>query len=594
MKRTIINIKQTLMILAAGIICLSCSDEFLERPPQGSISEEELASPDGVEGLLIGAYKMTTGYGLEGQSSWNGAVDNWVYGGVTSDDAYKGTDAGDQPEQSFLERYDFQPTNNHLKNKWRALYKGIARTNDVLNTLKNVEAGISDARRQQIVAEARFLRGFFHFEARKMWRKVPYISDEVFDINDLESSKVPNDKEIWPDIEGDLKAAMDMLPDQQTQVGRPTKWAAMAFLAKACMYQGWDEATGTANTAKLQQAKALLEEIVASGKFELTEKFEENFLVGTRNNVESIFEIQYNISGANQQASNETTTLNYPYTDPWGCCGFYQPSQNLVNAYKTDENGLPLLETFNEEDVTNDQGIAWNADFTPYQGPLDPRLDHTVGRRGILHKGFKIHGSDFIRDQNYAGPYSPKKHLAEPQFFGIGANPRLSANNYRIMRYSMVLLWLAECEVEIGSLERARELVNMIRERAANPNGFVPKAIQGAERNDFSIVEGEAAANYVIATYNEPWVDKEMARKAVRMETRLEFAMEGHRFFDLQRWGIAAEVLNEYLEVEKTKRSYLKDASFTKGKNEYYPIPLEAIERSYLNGTPTLTQDPAY
>ena len=158
----------------------------------------------------------------------------------------------------------------------------------------------------------------------------------------------------------------------------------------------------------------------------------------------------------------------------------------------------------------------------------------------------------------------------------------------------MVILWLAEAEVELGNLERARELVNMIRTRAANPDGFVPKAIQGDERNDFTIVEGEPAANYVISTYDMPWTDQDVARKAVRMESRLEFAMEGHRFFDLQRWGIAAETMNEYLNEESTKRTYLSNASFTKGVHEYFPVPLEAIERSFKEGSPTLVQDPAF
>ncbi|NHE56139.1 RagB/SusD family nutrient uptake outer membrane protein [Cyclobacterium plantarum] len=579
--------------LVTGVMTTSCQEEFLETIPQGQFSTVGLENAQGVEGILLGAYAMIDGYGLDGQSGWNGTIDNWVYGGVVSDDAYKGTDAGDQPEQSFLEAFDFQPTNLHLRNKWRAVYKGVARTNDVLNTLKEAE-DVTDARRAQIIAEARFLRGFFHMEARKMWERVPYIDDETFELSDLESSKVPNDSEIWPDIEADFEAAMNVLPEVQSDPGRPTKWAAQAFLAKSKMFQGWDQSTGVANTAVLQEAKTLLDDIVDNGPFTLTPTFEENFLVGRRNNEESIFEIQFSISSATTAAANEGTTLNYPYTDPWGCCGFYQPSQNLVNAYKTSADGLPLLDTFNEVDVPNDQGLAWNDPFDAYDGPLDPRLDHTVGRRDILYKGYKIHGSDFIRDQNYAGPYSPKKHVAEPEFFGIGANPRLSANNYRIMRLGMVILWLAEAEVELGNLERARELVNIIRERAANPAGFVPNAIQGAERNDFTIVEGEPAANYVISTYDQPWTDEDVARKAVRMETRLEFAMEGHRFFDLQRWGIAAETMNEYLEEEATKRTYLGNASFEKGVHEYFPVPLEAIERSFREGSPTLTQDPAF
>lgn len=571
----------------------ACKDEFLTRDPQGKYSPAALLTPNGVEGLLLGAYAMIDGQGLDGQDSWNNDIQSWVFGGLASDDSYKGTDAGDQPEQSFIEKYDFQPTNNHIKNKWRGLYKGIARTNDVLNRLAEVSA-IGDARRKQITAEARFLRGLYHFEAKKMWKTVPYIDETIFKIEDLQSTKVPNDKDIWPMIEADLKAALDGLPEVQTEVGRPTKWAATGFLAKAYMYQGWNVTTGVPNTAKLTQAKALLEQIIASGKFSLRPKFEDNFLIATRNNSESLFEIQYAVSSASGDAADAGVGLAHPYIDPWGCCGFYQPSQNLVNAYKTDAKGLPLLDTFNDTDVTNDQGLKYTDPFVPYAGNLDPRLDQTVGRRGILFKDFKIHGSDFIRDQGYAGPYSPKKHISEKAGFGVNGWGNLSSNNYRILRYDMILLWLAECEVELGSLENARKLVNQVRTRAANPEGFVKKAVQGTKSRDDYTVLNEPAANYVIKTYDTPWADAATARKAVRFETRLEFAMEGHRFFDLQRWGIAAETLNKYVAVEANKRVYKKGAVFTKGKNEYFPIPQEAIDRSYKAGAATLTQDPSY
>lgn len=584
MKRLIKCTKWGLAVVAASVLTYSCSDDFLETVPQGQFSTVALANANGVEGLLLGSYAMLSGFGLDGQPQWNNDIHNWVFGGLASDDAYKGTDAGDQPEQTFIETYDFQATNTHIRNKWRGVYKGVARANDALNTLEIAE-DVTPERRAQIVAEARFLRGFFHFEARKMWRTVPYINEEIYDVNDLESTKVPNNEEIWPMIEADFEAAMNVLPETQGQVGRPTRWAAMAFLAKAKMFQGWDQSTGAANTAKLQEAKVLLDQIVASGQYSLVPDFEANHLVATRNNDESIFEIQFAITSANDQKSNAGVGLAHPYTDPWGCCGFYQPSQNLVNAFKTTAGGLPMLDNFNQENVT------WETEYT---GPLDPRLDHTVGRPGILYKDFKIHQTDFIRDVGYAGPFSPRKHVAEPEAHGIGGWQNLSSNNYRIMRYGMVLLWLAEAEVELGNLERARELVNEIRERAANPDYFVPKAMQGADRNDFTVVSSDPAANYVISTYDDPWTDQATARKAVRMETRLEFAMEGHRFFDLQRWGTAADVINQYLSVEGTRRSYLAGRSFTKGRHEYYPIPLEAIERSFRDGSPTLTQDPAY
>jgi GH15 family glucan-1,4-alpha-glucosidase len=229
-----------------------------------------------------------------------------------------------------------------------------------------------------------------------------------------------------------------------------------------------------------------------------------------------------------------------------------------VNAFKTS-GGLPQLDNFDDTDVT------WESEYT---GTLDPRIDHTLGRPGILYKGFKRYGTDFVRDLSYAGPYFSKKHVAEPDAFGVGGWGNLSANNYRIMRYGMILLWLAEAEVELGNLERARELVNQIRTRASNPEGFVPEAIQGADRNDFTIVEGEPAANYEIALYNTPFPDAETARKAVRFESRLEFAMEGHRFFDLQRWGISAEVLNAYLQSGWPYTSLKADGACARRRTE--------------------------
>ena len=591
-------IKYSLVAVLSLGLATACTDNFLTREPQGQYSPTALQTPTGVEGILLGAYGMLDGTGLDGQAPWENEIQSWVFGGIPSDDAYKGTDAGDQPEESFIEKYDFQPTNGHIRNKWRGLFKGVARSNDALNSLKNAKSVNAD-RAKQIEAEARFLRGVFHFEARKMWKNIPFIDDKIFDLNNTESTKVPNDKETWPLIEADFQAAMAVLPDKQSEVGRPTKWAAMAFLAKAYMFQGWNISTGVANTAKLQAAKVLLDQIVNSGKFKLTPKFYSNFDVATRNNEESVFEVQYAVSSATGDASDQGMGLAHPYASPWGCCGFYQPSQNLANAYRTDANGLPLLDTFNDVDIKNDQAVKLEDAYEPSTVALDPRIDHTLGRRGILYIDFKIHSVDFIRDQTYAGPYSPKKHIASKAFTALNGWGNLSANNYRIIRYGHILLWLAECEVELGNLEKARTLVNQIRARAANPEGFVQKAIQGATRDDFKLVFDSkgtpiSAANYVIKNYTSAWADATMARKAVRFETRLEFAMEGHRFFDLQRWGISSDVLNKYIAVEGTKRTYKKGSVFTKGKNEFYPIPQEAIDRSSVNGTPTLVQDPAY
>jgi starch-binding outer membrane protein, SusD/RagB family len=458
------------------------------------------------------------------------------------------------------------------------MYDGIARCNDVLQILPKV-LDITDADRQQIEAQAKFLRGHYHFELKKMFNMVPYIDETIYDPLNLESTKVANTEDIWPKIEADLQFAYGLLPVKQAQVGRPSKWAAAATLAKAYLFQ-----------KKYVEAKTLLLEIVGSGQYKLVDKYHDNFRASTNNNAESIFEIQYSVNdgASGGENGNIGSTLNYPYGGGGvtTCCGFFQPSQNLVNSFKTGADGLPLLDTFNDVDVKSDQGVEATVPFTPDAGTFDPRLDWTVGRRGIQFLDWGVHpGKTYVRDQAYGGPYSPKKHVMYRSDVGsntFAGNPRLNANNYRMIRYSHVLLWLAEIEVEQNNLEAARTYVNQIRARAANPDGFVKNT------------DGTPSANYVIQQYTTAWTDQATARKAVQFEQRLEFAMEGHRRFDLVRWGIAEQTLNAYYLKEGTKRTYLNGVKFVAGKHEYFPIPLQEILNSQVKGSTTLTQNPGY
>ncbi len=572
-----ISLSLTLVCLA---IATSCSDKFLDVQPKAALSATALQNKAGVNSLLVGAYSLLDGWATpEGAyRSYQVGADNWVYGSVASDDAYKGTIAGDQPPISLIEQGSIQSDNIYFRGKWRGMYDGIARSNDVLQAMAGAK-DMSDAEKAQITAEVRFLRGHYHFELKKMYNMVPYIDEKIYNPNDLESTKMPNNEDIWPKINADLQAAYTALPAKQTQVGRPTKWAAAATLAKAYLFQ-----------KKYAEARPLLEAIVASGQYKLMDRYHDNFKAVTNNNAESIFEVQYSVNdgASGGENGNIGSTLNYPYGGGGvtTCCGFFQPSQNLVNAFKTDAAGLPLINTFNDTDVTSDQGVESTAPFTPYSGPVDPRLDWTVGRRGIQYLDWGVHpGKAYVRDQSYGGPYSPKKHVMYRSDVGtntFAGNPRLNANNYRMIRYSHVLLWLAEIETEIGDLEKARGYVNQIRKRAANPDGFVKSA------------DGKPAANYAISTYDAAWTDKALARKAVQFEQRLEFAMEGHRRFDLVRWGIADQTLNTYYQSESKKRAYLVGVQFAKGKHEYFPIPLQEILNSQKAGQATLTQNPGY
>lgn len=575
------------MIALAGVVLFNCSDTFLDRPPQGALDETSLKSEKGVNALLVSAYSALDGWtdSWGAGAPWPQAGSNWIFGDVTGGDAYKGSDPGDQAEIVPIEKHQGLPTNGYFNSKWLTVYNGVARTNATLNLLSTLtDAQISAANKGKIEAESRFLRAHFHFEAKKMWNMVPYIDDGIAKAGGSNPAafKVENNVDIWPKIEEDMKFAADNLPATMGEVGRANKWAAKAYLAKIYMFQ-----------SKLALAKPILDDVIANGvtadgrKYGLHANFHDNFNAETKNGKESVFAMQASVNDgdADGQNGNWGDILNFPYTGgPGQCCGFDQPSQNLVNAYKTTATGLPLLDTFNDADVTNDQGIASTAAFTPYAGTLDPRLDWTVGRRGIPYLDWGKHpGAAWIRDQAYAGPYSPikrvfyqsqSKSLSTSTGWAQGPN----ANNYTLIRFAEVLLWRAEIAASEGDESTTRNLVNQIRNRA---------------KTGKKVKDGTAdAANYSVEPYTT--IAAADLVKVVRFERRLELAMEGHRFFDLVRWGVADQVMNVYFATEGNKRGYLKGSTFVKGKNEYFPIPQDQIIQSSISNAPTLKQNPGY
>ena len=381
-----------------------------------------------------------------------------------------------------------------------------------------------------------------------------------------------------------MKFAYDNLPETQAAAGRANKWAGGVYLAKAYLYQ-----------KKYAEALAIFNAAIASGKttngkkYGLTPKFNDAFNVETENNEEHIFSTQGAVNTGTINNAQPDFVLNFTYTSPAvGCCGFFQPSIEAMNSFRTDANGLPLLDgSYNTaaNAVKTDQGIASATAFTPDAGQLDPRIDWTAGRRGLPYLDWQDHpGKDWIRDQTDAGPYSPKKFMiskAQYSTFTDGSSwtRGYTALNYTMIRFADVLLMAAECEIELstGDLTKATDYINQIRTRAANTAGFVTRG-------------AAPAANYVIKNY-PVFTDRALARKAVRMERKLELSEEGHRFYDLVRWGVAATDLNAYLGYEsKILTSRFGGASFTAGKYEYWPIPQTQIDLQ----PGILTQNPGY
>jgi hypothetical protein len=425
--------------------------------------------------------------------------------------------------------------------------------------------------------QARTLRGFYHLEGWRMWEKIPYV-DENTDL-----TTVTNQEDVTDKILADLEAGIS-LPNNMEQVGRFNGTVARVLLAKALMQMKHDYAKakehlewvvnpdGTVNNGTAPDGSAI----------GLEPLYGDIFDAANRNGMESIYTVQYSVNdGSGGWNGGWGEVLNFPYKSggsPGGCCGFFQPSHDLVNSFKT-VNGLPMLDnTYNHEPLKNDQGLTAADPFSPDNTTeLDPRLDWTVGRRGIPYLDWGPHtGQDWVRDQSYGGPYSPKKQVykksQEGQLTEVGNwTSGWTANGYRLIRYADVLLLLAECMIETNDLAGARTLINEVRGRVADhPEGNVKDE------------NGNDAANYHIERYpgsGFPFDSQDNARNALRMERKLELGMEGHRFFDLQRWDIVESELNRVLSYEKTELQALYQSATSVGsEDKLYPVPQSQID----------------
>lgn len=532
------NTQSILSTFTLMVLLFSCSEAFLDEEPIGEISPDQILRPENLEGAIISAYSILNGQMDNASSAFNSPASNWNFGDVVSDDAYKGGGGtGDQNQIHQMELFLTNPSIRDVERKWLALYEGVKRTNLAIRLIQQSdELGAALAGRR--LGEMRFLRGHFYFELKKIYNRIPYVDETAVTAEDYYVSNTSlGEDELWDNIEADFNAAFDALPDEAEEPGRPGKWAAKAYLAKVFLYQqNWTE------------AEAAADQVIGSGKYELMDNFRDVFLPENDNGKEIIFAVQHSINDGSP--SNYNGSIGDRLMPPGGPFypqyGFLRPSQNLVNAYKTNEDGLPV------NDNTN-----------PVAGQsFDPRIDHTLARPGIPYLDLGInYEASWARDLATYGPYGPKKRMVS----ALSAHylqiwPYVNSLNYYIIRYADLLLWKAEAAIQNGDLEEGRSYINRVRERAKSGSRVLQ--LDGVQEAD----------NYLITTYEQSFSDKEQALVALRTERRLEFAHEGHRFFDLVRWGLAKTVLDAYLDVEKTRRPHLAGAEFSAGKNEYFPF----------------------
>ena len=561
------KILYSVLTVLALVGTTSCSDFLDDQKPQGVLDSDMVKDPSNVDNLVISAYAVFTT-----AEDVNSSFSMWNFD-VRSDDAYKGgngTSDGDVFHQLEIEQ-GVLTTNWNINDMWVRLYNCISRVNSAISVLETTSD--SYQLKAQRLGEMKFLRAYAHFLLKRLYKNIPFIMDANLkqeDYNTLSNTEFNND-EGWQQIINDVEYAYSVLPVKQTDKGRPSKAAAAAFLTKAYLYKAYRQDDPSSNQVTSINREDLLKvieysnpDIYSAGGFDLEADFHSNFRPETQyeNGVESIWAMQYSINDGTKYGN-----LNWSYglivpnipgvTD--GGCDFYKPSQNLVNAYRTDADGHPFIDTFNNKDYDLTQDA-------------DPRLFLTVGLTGLPYEFNSKYMMDasatWSRSNGLYGYYVTLKQNVDPDCgYLVKGSWWGTPMNRIVFRYADVLLERAEAYAQLNETGEAIKLVNEIRKRAKQSTGMIANY-----PSDYGV-------KFNISTYNGTYSQEE-ALKIVKMERRLEMGMESERFFDLVRWGEAEKVLNKYFAEETNNCSIYGDAHFTANKNEYLPIPFSQVAAS--------------
>ncbi len=586
------------MALATAFGMSSCGDSFLLIDPTGAVSEGTLTNNQGIDFVLTGAYATLNGSMSNAWAHPGNTIADPVFGDVMGGDCYKGSDSTDQPDWLALETYSFNGSNPFIRDKWTAVYEAVKRANQVISMVNKGGDAISNP--DLIIGQALFIKALWMFEGVKCFgAAIPYVSVEDYEANvDPQVSNVDesgNYVYIWNRIEADLQEAIAKLPATWSEgnYGRATSWMAKALLGKVYLF--WSSpfnGNNGSDPSKVANAKSVLEDVLNNGvdakgqKYQLAANYDDLFNTATSDwTGESIIDIQLTLDG-----SNILTAAVYggfytgfrsiegaaPLGEGWG---FFQPSYNLVNSMIVDAAGLPIKEYDDYTTVippSNFDGVNINTNLSL---AMDPRVDYAVTRAGVP---FRDWGTDmkpgWIRNITDAGPYQTKKHqpslvdIAIPNSYSVSA-----VKNFHILRLADVKLMLAEIAIRQGDLETARTQINDIRRRAANQ---VVMAEDGITVGSYTLddkINGKTvtgtAANYRIGLYPS-FANETEAWEALKRERRTELAVEGMRFFDLERWGEIGSVLGRYVDTEH----YYFSKFTTKPANfSMLPIPTTEI-----------------
>lgn len=497
-------------LLLTSLLFAACSKDFLDKEPLVDNVIENFYKTGNDAILAVNAAYTP----LEWEFN-NTYFPEWMLGDIVSDDALKGGNGTSDMQDLFqLENFNATPSNELLLEFYRAQFQGIFRCNLAINKIPDIapDENMDQDLKDRLIAEAKTLRALYYFRLVRVFGGVPKVT-RLLSPSEYAQPRATRD-EIYALIYNDLLEAIPSLwlknEYPAKDLGRVTKGTAQSLLMKAYLYnQQW------------QEARAWGDSVILSSQYSLNANYNDNFSLTGENGQESVFEIQYmeeptSDYGDGNGFTRGTFTVVMQRTrvanSGWG---FNHPTVDLINEYETS----------------------------------DPRKELTI--------------TDPDADSYLGNSYHSKKYSLGGY---VLAHPTRGPLNYKLIRYSDVLLMFAEAACESNDLVAAKNALEIVRSRARGSNAAILPAFPYGNYAD----------------------NQEDLRAAIRHERRVELAMEGHRFFDLVRWGIAAEVMNDYKENE----SALVNAhimNFETGKHELFPIP--EIER---NLNPLLGQNPNY
>lgn len=549
-RNSIKNLVCGCLVVATGAATSSC-DDLLDTKPQGSFTTEQIGDEEAVD-LMTSAYATLLCHYFGNNESFAGPINNWVFD-VRSDDALKGGDGVTMEGYMHqLEVGNVQSDNDVANFKWRNNYFSISRCNTAIRGILSSSA-IAEADKESFVAEMKTLRAYYYFDMLRIFKKFPYFDENVLNPSECRADEYTRDQ-IAEFIKEDLRNCYEVMPESQEQAGRFNRYVAAALLARVDLF-----------TSDWAEAEKYADYVIKSGKYELYPNFLNMSKPEYNNQYESVLAVQFSSANSPSQY-NFNNCLNCTWSEGnlYGVGDdFYLASQNLVNAFRTDDDGLPFLDgSFNDV----------NVDKADFEGNVDPRLDFTLGRIGMPWRSH-MYNEKWCRNFELYGQYSGKKPYPAPEspFVEPGIVPwGASSLNCILIRYADVMLMKAEALIEQNkSLDEARTLINDIRRKAERS---VDASYQPVDCNPM-------VASYNVGQYPATGWNQDYARRAVRMERRIELAMEGLRWFDLVRWGNVVETMNAYYESEGKIRTYYKGADLTEDEI-YLPIPVNQVDNA--------------